>query len=356
MDRAGRLRYARPMSTRGTVSVAALALALAALGACASTKAGDGDGDASVTDGSIDGVNDPCAGITCPGLQYCKEGTCVPYPACPVDAGTPGPDPSPMCTPGTVCRNGVCVPSGRDVDGDGFPASTDCDEQNGMIHPGGTEICNGLDEDCSGTVDDGDPAVLCSGAQAGNVCVMGSCVCPDGNFDLDPTVPGCECTATPAVGMGTTCQTAIDLGSLSDGGAGMAQHALGNIPNGRQVWFKFRGVDSADTACDNYHVAAKFSANPTDQFRIRAFRGDCNTPITPPGQYTEVAWFTDFRQSIGGNLVGECPCWSGTPVDNVSPCQDSSADYYVVVERTSGGTDTCASFDVELSNGVYDGP
>jgi hypothetical protein len=81
-----------------------------------------------------------------------------------------------MCSPGTVCRNGVCIPNDRDIDGDTFPASTDCDEQNPDVHPGGTEVCNAIDDDCSMTVDDGDPAVLCSGAQAGNVCVMGSCV------------------------------------------------------------------------------------------------------------------------------------------------------------------------------------
>ena len=51
-------------------------------------------------------------------------------------------------------------------------------------------------------------------------------------------------------------------------------------------------------------------------------------------------------------LVGVC--WSGTPVDNVSPCGDDASDYYVVVERTTGGTDTCAEFNLELSNGIYD--
>ncbi len=341
------------MSTRGTAY--ALTLAIVVLGACASSKPGGDGTDGPVGgDGGNDGTVDPCAGITCPGLQYCKEGQCVPFPECPVDAGTPGPDPLPMCSPGTVCRNGVCIPDDRDIDGDTFPASTDCDEQNPDVHPGGTEVCNGVDDDCSTTVDDGDPAVLCSGAQAGNVCVMGSCVCPNGNFDLDPTVPGCECAAAPALGQGTSCATAIDVGNLSDGGAGQAMNVMGNIPNGRQVWYRFRGVDTPDSACDNYHVNAKIVGNPTDQFRIRAFRGACDAPITPPGQFTEVTWATDLRQSIGGVLTGQCPCWSGTPVDNVSPCGDDASDYYVVVERTTGGTDTCAAFNLELSNGIYD--
>ena len=181
---------------------------------------------------------------------------------------------------------------------------------------------------------------------------MGSCVCPNGNFDLDPTVPGCECAAVPVLGEGTSCATAIDVGNISD--AGQAMNVMGNIPNGRQVWYRFRGVDSPDSACDNYHVNAKFAGNPGDEFRIRAFRGACATPMTPPGQFTEITWATDLRANIGGVLTGQCPCWTGTPVDNVSPCADDSSDYYVVVERTTGGTDTCAQYNVELSNGVYD--
>ena len=342
------------MTSPGSVRTCLLALALVAVAGCASSKSGDGaDADISGDGGDPgDGAVDACAGVTCPGLTYCKEGTCVPFPACPVDGGTPGPDPLPMCGPGTVCRNQVCVPLGTDIDGDTYPAGTDCDEQNPDVHPGAPEVCNAVDDDCSATVDDGDPAVLCSGAQAGNVCVMGSCVCPNGNFDLDPTVPGCECAAAPALGDGASCATAIDAGNLTDNG--QAMNVMGNIPNGRQIWYRFRGVDAADVSCDNYHVSARVVGNPGDQFRIRAFRGACDAPITPPGQFTTVEWATDLRASIGGQLTGQCPCWAGTPVDNVSPCADDSADYYVVVEQVTGAPNTCAAFNLELSNGLYD--
>jgi hypothetical protein len=35
--------------------------------------------------------------------------------------------------------------------------SSDCDDTNPAIHPGATEICNGLDDDCNGAADDGLP-------------------------------------------------------------------------------------------------------------------------------------------------------------------------------------------------------
>ncbi len=42
-----------------------------------------------------------------------------------------------------------------DRDGDGWPQSQDCDDGNTAIHPGATEVCNGVDDDCVGGIDDG---------------------------------------------------------------------------------------------------------------------------------------------------------------------------------------------------------
>ncbi len=59
-----------------------------------------------------------------------------------------------VCGTGVTCLAGVC--EAPDGDGDGFPANTDCDDGNPDIHPGADEVClDGIDNNCNGLVDEG---------------------------------------------------------------------------------------------------------------------------------------------------------------------------------------------------------
>jgi hypothetical protein len=60
----------------------------------------------------------------------------------------------------------------------------------------------------------------------------------------------------------------------------------------------------------------------------------------------------DFRDDRGGMLTGQCPCWAGTPVDNVSPCEDDSTTVQVRVRRRAGAPRTCGSYTIALTNGI----
>lgn len=55
----------------------------------------------------------------------------------------------------------------------------DCDDTKAAVKPGAAEVCDGLDNDCDGNVDDGGDA-LCGNATSGKICSVTQKKCVDG--------------------------------------------------------------------------------------------------------------------------------------------------------------------------------
>lgn len=360
-------RVALPSGTGDPLLLAAVMLLAGAIAAGCATGGTGGDpdsggtgmidarvgeggvGDSGPTDARmpIDSMPDMCGSVVCDAFERCVSGACVPYPACAGDGSCP--------MAGDVCRSRYCVPGDVDIDGDGSPAADDCDETNPDRSPLATEICNMIDEDCDTRVDEGDPTTLCATNPGGGICMMGSCGCPAGTYDLDRTIPGCECVAMPPLDQGTSCAMPIDLGMLSDSGQRLT--VSGNVmPDTREVWYSFRAIDTPDTACDNFHVRVQLTANPADTFEFTVFEGACTAAGCADSGFTDYRRATDFRMDIGGMLTGECPCtgMGAAPMNNVSVCSDNSQTFYVRVRRRAGSMLSCVQYTLELSNGVYD--
>jgi hypothetical protein len=111
-------------------------------------------------------------------------------------------------TPGTDKNDSGELP---DVDGDGFTGDDDCNDEDGTVHVGAAELCDGLDNDCNNAIDDeaadattwyadvdndgaGDPAQVVSAceAPAGHVAVAGDCNDADGAYH--PNADESDCT------------------------------------------------------------------------------------------------------------------------------------------------------------------
>ncbi len=43
----------------------------------------------------------------------------------------------------------------EDLDGDGYTTETDCNDGDAAINPGASEDCNGVDDDCDASIDEG---------------------------------------------------------------------------------------------------------------------------------------------------------------------------------------------------------
>ncbi len=90
------------------------------------------------------------------------------------------------------------VDEGYDVDADGYttcgsdpsapgvaptPTRVDCDDASDAVHPGADEACNGVDDDCDGTVDPGCACVDGDAQPCGTdvgACTVGAQACEDG--------------------------------------------------------------------------------------------------------------------------------------------------------------------------------
>ncbi len=80
------------------------------------------------------------------------------------------------CDPRSACYD----PTQCDHDGDGWPVSVDCDDDDDLRNPGRTELCNGVDDDCDGAVDD-----ACENDCDGNGVGDATQIATDPWFDLD---------------------------------------------------------------------------------------------------------------------------------------------------------------------------
>lgn len=109
----------------------------------------------------------------------------------------------------------------EDWDGDGFEGnSDDCDDADPRIHPGATEICDGLDDDCDGTVDEG--CTICAVEVPGDFGDIQSALDAANAGDVICVSPGVyhenlvwEATALVLLGPAGPHATAID-GSSQD--------------------------------------------------------------------------------------------------------------------------------------------
>ena len=115
-----------------------------------------------------------------------------------------------------------------DADSDGFPASLDCDDENAAVNPDAEEICDGLDNNCDGVVDEdavdrvdwfadsdgdgfGDAEETESACEAPAGFIADATDCDDSDADVNPTADE-TCNGTD-----DNCDGTIDEAGALDG-------------------------------------------------------------------------------------------------------------------------------------------
>ena len=279
-----------------------------------------------------------------------------------------------------------------DADGDGFydddasfgcatpwPNNLDCDDSDATVNPDAVEVCDGVDNDCNGVVDDapnlpswywdgdgdgyGNPGiVLLACNQPANTAATGD-DCDDSNAAVNPgAVEICD-------GLDTDCDGVTPSTETDDDGDGYDECAGLDCDDTNPAVNPVASelCDGLDTNCDGTLPADESDA---DADGFRPCDGDCDDlrPNVNPGA-TEACdgWDTDCNAStflpseVDGDSDGYYPCTyvvsGGNPAFAGGDCDDTDAAISPgAVEVCDGGIDNdCDPSTVEGNDNDGDG-
>ena len=305
----------------------------------------------------------------CEDTNYCTQNVCT------ANSGSDGngctyPDESWRCNDGLPCTNDWCD-SGSGSGWSGVTANNGNRPPTAVsnLWPQGCKnvykcsaVPNGTDS-CSNT-SNSNTWGLSGSANTGSTVAAGTCHisgCNGGYFDFDGSYAnGCECKQDNYDfnnNGGNACSNARWMGSFNDN-AGTKKTRTGNLltktGGGDEDWYRFNAIDVADTTCDNFSVRVRFTKN-TGGYVFDIYRtglnGNACTGVKDCTGKTDYERQMDFKSTSGGKVLGECPCTNDSASTNM--CQDNSGTFAVRVYRPSGVQVNCASYTLEVSNGVY---
>jgi len=292
------------------------------------------------------------------GYGISTDTKCLCAPVVPYTASNSGPsdcnDNNALINPGRteICSNSIddncnaqvdepgasgCTIYYQDVDRDGYgttasqclcaPAapydslySTDCNDSNSAIHPGATEVCDGIDNNCNTLTDTSDLplSTLCPNtahavSSCGGASGCGISFCNTSWYDVDGLYStGCEAQedSYDQASQGDLCATSVALGPLVSGQP--VNFVANSVPNGDVDWY-------TATATGITRFDVRFTVNPGSAYRFDLYQTNCSTLLA---------------SAVSTNYLATTP-----------------ATYYIKVYRSIGAS--AENYVMSVSNGVY---
>ena len=229
-----------------------------------------------------------------------------------------------------------------DEDGDGVAADDDCDDADAAVFPDAPELCNGVDDDCDGEVD-----------EDGDTWFYGDA---DGDGHGDPAVAELACD--PPAGFVTTDDDCDDADAAVFPGAdevcnGMDDNCDGEIDPPDQLWFLDGDGDgfgdalisAADCAPPDGHVADDTDCDDTDPAVSPDAEEVCNGVDDDCDDVVDEDLLVVFYLDGDGDGYGDpdttlsaCELPLGY-ADNVDDCDDTDVSVNPAAVEVCGGVD-----------------
>ncbi|MEO5946210.1 MAG: MopE-related protein, partial [Chitinophagaceae bacterium] len=239
-----------------------------------------------------------------------------------------------------------------DQDGDGYTvAQGDCNDNNAAIHPGATEVCNGVDDNCNGMIDEGLQTTYyqdMDGDGYGNAAVtIQACTLPAGYVSNSTDCNDANAAVNPGAtevcnGVDDNCNGMIDEGLQTTYYRDVDGDGYGNAVVTIQACTLPAGYVSNSTDCNDANAAV----NPGGTEVCNGVDDNCNGMIDEGLQTT---YYRDMDGDSYGNAAATtqaCTVPSGY-VSNNTDCNDANSAV------NPGATEVCNGVD-DNCNGMID--
>jgi hypothetical protein len=255
--------------------------------------------------------------------------------------------------------------SATDADSDGFDAEDDCDDGDASVNPDASEVCDGVDNDCDGEVDEGQLLTFYDDADG------------DGFGDVDASSVACE-RPSGAVDDNTDCDD--DNGDIFPLAAevcdGVDNNCDGEVDEGQLLTFYddadgdgFGDADASSVACERPSGTVDDNTDCDDDNAdicplaaevCDGVDNNCDGAIDDDDASldttTATTWYADadtdgYGDADAATVACEQP--SGTVTDNTD-CADTDVDVHPAATEVCNGIDDNCDGAIDDADALLD--